>query len=55
LIPWAFTRRYEFNHLIGGEEHAVIERELKAVLQEWMILERDYLPMPVPLTRSAGP
>jgi hypothetical protein len=25
------------------------------VLQEWMILERDYLPMPVPPTRSAGP
>ncbi|MCI0392294.1 MAG: sulfatase [Acidobacteria bacterium] len=38
----------EFNNLIGGEEHATIERELKAALQEWMILERDYLPLPVP-------
>jgi len=38
----------EFNNLIGGEEHAAVERELKAALQEWMILERDYLPLPVP-------
>lgn len=38
----------EFNNLIGREEHAAVERELKAALQEWMILERDYLPLPVP-------
>jgi hypothetical protein len=38
----------EFNNLIGSEEHAAVERELKAALQEWMILERDYLPLPVP-------
>ena len=40
----------EFNNLIGSEEHAAVERELKAALQEWMILERDYLPLPVPPT-----
>lgn len=38
----------EFNNLSGNVEHAAIERELKAALQEWMILERDYLPLPVP-------
>ena len=38
----------EFNNLIGGEEYSAVERELKAALQEWMILERDYLPLPVP-------
>jgi len=38
----------EFNNLIGSGEHAAVERELKAALQEWMILERDYLPLPVP-------
>ncbi len=25
-----------------------MERELKAALQEWMILQRDFLPLPVP-------
>jgi len=38
----------EFNNLIGSGEHAAVERGLKAALQEWMILERDYLPLPVP-------
>ena len=38
----------EFNNLIGKKEHESIERELKAKLQEWMILERDFLPLPVP-------
>jgi N-sulfoglucosamine sulfohydrolase len=38
----------EFNNLVGGKEHQVIERELKAALQEWMILERDFLPLPIP-------
>jgi len=38
----------EFNNLIGREQHAAVEQELKAALQEWMILERDYLPLPVP-------
>ena len=38
----------EFNNLIGTADAAQIERELKGVLQEWMILERDYLPLPIP-------
>ncbi len=38
----------EFNNLIDDERHSAVERELKAALQEWMILERDYLPLPVP-------
>ena len=38
----------EFDNLIGREATAAVEQELKAVLQEWMILERDYLPLPVP-------
>ena len=38
----------EFNNLIGKKEHESIERKLKATLQEWMILERDFLPLPVP-------
>lgn len=38
----------EFTNLIGKPEHAALEKELKARLQEWMILERDYLPLPIP-------
>ncbi len=38
----------EFTNLIGKPEHASLEKELKAKLQEWMILERDYLPLPIP-------
>ncbi len=38
----------EFTNLIGNPEHAQVEKELKARLQEWMILERDYLPLPIP-------
>lgn len=38
----------EFKNLIDSPEHAAVARELKAALQEWMILERDYLPLPVP-------
>ena len=38
----------EFTNLIGKPENAQLERELKARLQEWMILERDYLPLPIP-------
>jgi arylsulfatase A-like enzyme len=37
----------EFNNVAGKAEAASIERELKAALQEWMILERDFLPLPV--------
>ncbi|RPJ56252.1 MAG: twin-arginine translocation signal domain-containing protein [Acidobacteria bacterium] len=39
---------YELRNLAGQSEAAAIERELKAALQEWMILERDYVPLPVP-------
>jgi N-sulfoglucosamine sulfohydrolase len=38
----------EFTNLIGKPEHAATEKELKARLQEWMILERDYVPLPIP-------
>ncbi len=38
----------EFKNLIDSPEHAAVAQELKAALQEWMILERDYLPLPVP-------
>jgi hypothetical protein len=41
----------EFNNLIGKPEAAAIEKELKEALEEWMILERDYLPLPI----SAAP
>ena len=39
----------EFDNLIGRPEVAAIEEELKATLQEWMILEHDYLPLPLGL------
>lgn len=38
----------EFRNLAGKPEAALVEQELKAALQEWMILERDFLPLPVP-------
>ncbi|MHB9048675.1 MAG: sulfatase family protein [Pirellulales bacterium] len=45
----------EFKNLIGKPEGVPIARELKAVLQEWMILNRDYLPLPVPPGKAAAP
>lgn len=44
----------EFKNLIDSPEHAAIARELKAALQEWMILERDYVPLPVPPPAPRG-
>ena len=41
----------EFTNLAGTPEAASVERELKATLQEWMILQRDFLPLPVPSRR----
>ena len=41
----------ELKNLIGSPEHAAIARELKAALQEWMIRERDFVPLPVPPPR----
>jgi arylsulfatase A-like enzyme len=38
----------ELENLAGKPEAAAIERELKAALQAWMILERDFVPLPVP-------
>ena len=37
----------ELHNLDGNPEAAQIEYELKAALHEWMILERDYLPLPL--------
>jgi arylsulfatase A-like enzyme len=39
---------YELNNLAGLKEFAGVEEELKEALQEWMILNQDYLPLPVP-------
>jgi len=48
----------ELRNLIGKPEAAAVERELKGALQEWMILERDYLPLPMadraPANRKNG-
>jgi hypothetical protein len=38
----------ELDNLAGRPEAAEVEADLKARLQEWMILERDFLPLPVP-------
>ena len=38
----------EMKNLAGTAEAAAVEKELKAALQEWMILQRDYVPLPVP-------
>ena len=38
----------EFNNLAGKKDAAEVEHDLKAALQEWMILNRDYLPLPIP-------
>jgi arylsulfatase A-like enzyme len=38
----------EFENLAGKKDSAEVEHELKAALQEWMILERDFLPLPIP-------
>lgn len=38
----------EFNNLSGNPEHTKIENRLKAVLHEWMIVNGDYLPLPIP-------
>lgn len=37
----------ESNNLAGREEAAAVEQELRAALIEWMVLERDYLPLPI--------
>ena len=37
----------ELNNLAGKSEYAKPERELKSALQEKMILDYDYLPLPI--------
>jgi N-sulfoglucosamine sulfohydrolase len=37
----------EMTNLYGRRELAEIEADLKAVMQEWMILERDFVPLPI--------
>lgn len=38
---------HEFVNLAGRPEAAAIEQELRLALVEWMILERDFLPLPI--------
>ncbi len=37
----------ELDNLAGRREHAALERELKFQLSQWMLAERDYLPLPL--------
>ena len=39
---------HEFNNLSGHPEYADVEQQLKEELHEWMILNQDYLPLPIP-------
>ncbi len=39
---------YELNNLAGHPECAEVEQRLKEELHEWMILNEDYLPLPIP-------
>lgn len=39
---------FELSNLAGREEHRDLERRLKGLLHEWMLLERDYVPLPLP-------
>lgn len=43
----------DLNNLAGTSAAAVVENELKAALQEWMILERDFV-APAGRTGSKG-
>jgi arylsulfatase A-like enzyme len=38
----------ELKNLAGTPDAAEVEQKLKGVLQEWMILQRDFVPLPVP-------
>ncbi len=37
----------ELDNLAGKKQASEVEAKLKAAMQEWMILERDYLPLPL--------
>ncbi|HPA21591.1 MAG TPA: sulfatase [Verrucomicrobiae bacterium] len=43
---------HEMNDLVGKPEAAKVEHALKAALQDWMILERDHIPLPIPTVRG---
>jgi len=43
---------HEMNNLAGKPEAAEVERALKAELQKWMVLERDHVPLPLPVQRG---
>jgi arylsulfatase A-like enzyme len=44
----------EFDNLAGTKDAASLESQLKATLQEWMILQRDFIPLPVPPTKGGN-
>jgi arylsulfatase A-like enzyme len=44
----------EMANLAGRKNVAAIEGDLKAVMQEWMILERDFVPLPIPPQKKKG-
>lgn len=44
----------EMNNLVGKADAAAVEKDLKSALQEWMIVERDFLPLPVPPPPQRG-
>ena len=39
---------YELNNLSDHPEYADVEQRLKEALHEWMILNEDYIPLPIP-------
>jgi arylsulfatase A-like enzyme len=39
---------HELKNLAGKPEVAGVEKELKAALHEWMILQKDFVPLPIP-------
>ena len=41
----------ELRNLSGDPEYAEVEQRLKEELHEWMILNQDYLPLPIPPSR----
>lgn len=42
----------ELNNLAGNPEVAKIETQLKAQMQEWMMLQRDFIPLPAVLQKG---
>lgn len=46
---------WEFENLAGKKHAAAIEQELKVALSEWMILQRDFLPIPIPPADRRSP